>query len=86
MKLLEVLPEIAKKTQLRFAANFLDILANCEAVEISDKCYLVHFEAKDGCGWFKTYCLPDVISTAVSYGKDCQIMQIDANGDVNRLF
>ena len=82
MKLLEVLPDVALVTQIRFAANFQGLLlTNGAAMEIDDALFIVHTERQS----IVTRDLKKVLSIVVELGKDCQVVRIDNTGAVDSL-
>ena len=84
MKLLEVLPEVAKVSQKRFASNFQEILLNA-STDIEDELFIVH-EMLDRSYIAVTADIKVVISIVSCLGKDCQVIKIDKNGSVESLF
>ena len=84
MKLLEVLPDVAKLSQIRFAANFQEILANAHKVDVVCTSYLIHTKLETRVDYLITRDLKCVISTVLKYGKDCQV-RIDKEGSVESL-
>lgn len=84
MKLLEVLPEVAKVSQKRFASNFQEILLN-SSKDIYDELFIVH-EFLDRPYVAATADIKVVISIVSNLGKDCQVIKIDKDGSVESLF
>lgn len=84
MKLLEVLPEVAKVSQMRFASNFQEILLN-SSKDIDDELFIVH-EMLDRPYIAVTADIKVVISIVSNLGKDCQVIKIDKDGSVESLF
>ena len=88
--LLEVLPAIAEKTEIRFASNFLWITMYAKNIELDRTTYVIHYY--DGVETSYPYdraCvtknLSKVVGFAREFGKDCQIFQITIDGNVNVL-
>lgn len=84
MKLLEVLPEVAKVSQMRFASNFQEILLN-SSKDIDNELFIVH-ELLDRPYVAITADIKVVISIVSHLGKDCQVIKIDKDGSVESLF
>lgn len=82
--LLEALPAIAAKSQIRFAENFQDALSVSER-KIATTTYFIHCYKDNGIRCFLTEKLCEVINTAKEYGKDCQVFQITEDGTVTEL-
>ena len=85
MKLLEVLPEVAKVSQMRFASNFHEILLNASR-DIGDELFIVHEEMLDRSYVAITADIKLVLSIVSRLGKDCQVIKIDKDGSVESLF
>lgn len=85
MKLLEVLPDVAKLSQVRFAANFQEILANAHKVDVVGTSYLIHLKLETRVDYLITRDLKCVISTVSKHGNDCQILRIEKDGSVESL-
>lgn len=83
MKLLEVLPEVAKVSQMRFASNFQEILLN-SSKDIDNELFIVH-ELLDRPYVAITDDIKVVISIVSHLGKDCQVIKIDKDGAVESL-
>lgn len=85
--LLQVLPEIAGKSQVRFASNFQSMLSGGSQIEISDTIYLVHCITESGfIDWSIKRRLSEAFEAVAKYGKDCQVLQVLVNGDVVKMF
>lgn len=79
MKLLEVLPDVALVTEIRFAANFQGLLlTNGAAMEIDDALFIVHTERQA----IVTRNLKKVLCIVAELGKDCQVIRVDNSGAV----
>ena len=85
MKLLQVLPAIAGKSQIRFASNFQTALLEADTKEIDITCWFVNFQNGDFISWGLYRRLSDVIRVARECGNDCQIFQVSADGNVIEL-
>lgn len=83
MKLLEVLPEVAKVSQMRFASNFQEIMLN-SSTDIEDELFIVH-ELLDRPYVAVTGDISVVISIVSCLGKECQVIKIDKDGAVESL-
>lgn len=77
MKLLEVLPDVAEVSQIRFAANFQRLLLSA-SVEIGDALFVVHTETRG----VVTGDLKEVLRIVAGLGKDCQVIRIHRDGFV----
>ena len=77
MKLLEVLPDVAQVSQIRFSANFQELLLE-SAMEIGDALFIVHTETRA----VVTGELKEVLRIVAGLGKDCQVIRIDKGGFV----
>lgn len=77
MKLLEVLPDVALVTQIRFSANFRGLLLS-SSMEIGDALYIVHTETRA----VVTNDLKEVLRIVAGLGKDCQVIRIGNGGFV----
>lgn len=77
MKLLEVLPDVAEVSQIRFAANFQRLLLSSSA-EIGDALFVVHTETRG----VVTGDLKEVLRIVAGLGKDCQVIRIHRDGFV----
>lgn len=91
MKLLDLMPEVARFTQSRFSENFIYILIEDEMEQDIDKAmFIVHQEKIGSNGrpyvtFDITYELKEVISIVSELGKDCQVIKIEPNGMVESL-
>lgn len=84
--LLEVLPAIALKSQIRFSDNFMSLLLHANGFKIDVTIYVIHFVSKsDVLGWFITKNLSEAFNYSREYGKDCQVFQITEEGTVTEL-
>ena len=77
MKLLEVLPDVAQISQLRFSANFRGLLST-SSMEIGDALFIVHTETRA----IVTDKLNEVLRIVAGLGKDCQVILIYRDGFV----
>ena len=84
MKLLEVLPTVARLSQVRFASNFQNIAWMSCNIEVNKTLYIIH-EQNETVDYEITYDLNAVISAASEFGKDCQIIKVEKSGDVESL-
>lgn len=85
MKLLEVLQDVAKLSQIRFAANFQQILACAHNFDVLCQVYLIHIKLETRMDYLITADLRRVIEIVLKYGKDCQILKIEKDGSVESL-
>lgn len=80
LTLLQFLPQIAGKTQSRFASNFQTLLLHADNIVVEDILYIVHYEQDEKTGWEITGSLRELVSLCKEYGNDCQVLQINAGG------
>ena len=85
MKLLEVLPDVAKLSQIRFAANFQQILACAHNFDVLCPVYLIHIKLETRVDYLITADLRRVIEIVSKYGNDCQVIKIENSGAVESL-
>lgn len=77
MKLLEVLPDVAQVSQIRFSANFRGLLST-SSMEIGDALFIVHTETRA----VVTSELKEVLRIVAGLGKDCQVVRVHRDGFV----
>lgn len=83
--LLQVLPEIAGNSQVRFASVFQKALYQANEVEIYATCWWVNWQKGNYIDSKLCRNLSDVIDFVREYGKDCQVLQISVDGNVVEL-
>lgn len=83
--LLQFLPQIAGKTQSRFASNFQMLLLHADNIVVEDVLYIVHYEQDEKRAWEITGSLRELVSLCKEHGNNCQVLQINADGYVISL-
>lgn len=83
--LLQVLPAIAGNSQVRFASNFQTVLLKVNRIEINGTCWFVNFRHGNYINWDLCKSLSNVIGLVREYGNDCQVLQVEVDGNVVEL-
>lgn len=85
MKLLQVLPAIAGKSQIRFASVFQRALQRACEVEFNTTYWWVNYQDGNYIDSKLSKDLSDIIGLVREYGKDCQVLEISVDGNVVEL-
>lgn len=82
MKLLDFLPGIAQKTQVRFKEAIYLLVCYASKTDISPSTYLIIYSKDKASGMYHiTYDIREAFEYVAEYGKDCQVMRLRVDNE-----